>query len=75
MREEDGEWWTLTRVQQGLEQDSEGCSRNANSAKSRATEVVKVKSGTVSLNLSVTQGMAGGEEEVKQVLRERDVLF
>ena len=51
MREEDGEWWTLTRGQQGLEQDSEGCSRNANSAKSRPTEEVKVKGGTVSLNL------------------------
>jgi len=72
---EDGKWWTLTGVQQGLEQDSERYSRNANSAKSGATEEVKVKGGTVSLNPSVTQGTAEGEEEVKQVLRERDVLF
>lgn len=72
---EDGGWWTLTGVQQGLDQNSEGCRRDANSAKSGATEEVKVKGGTVSLNPSVTQGMAGGQEEVKQVLRERDVLF
>lgn len=57
-----------------LERGPEEPGKNAYSAKSRATEEVKLKCRTASLNLSVTRGTAEGEVEMRKVLGEGDEL-
>lgn len=58
------------QIQQSLRQDPEEPGRNPHSAKSRPQASKEVKGGTSSLNLSVAQGMAGGEVDVMRVLGE-----